>query len=918
MKKLITPDNSPFFHTHAHSHFSTLDGMPKVADMVRKAASMGQQGLALTDHGNMSGVAQLYKACKEEGIAAFPGEEFYLVRDAEDAESRDTRYHMGMMALDYEGYRALIKLSSRSHLRERFHRKPLIDMADLAGLAESGAAKHIAVSTGCYFGSVAQSIVNHKGDITEAVRLVKVYAKWFPNLFIELQSHNIPDERNAIGDDEMLWLLWEVAQKTGVQTIIAQDAHYCDLADKPDHDLMKKVGYYGAGGSDGAEKDWTFPGDGFHLARTEWVHDHYSGDKEKVWRQSMDAYEQLLYLNRLKIPVLDNYSYHIPPIHKTPMKMISRRCYATLDIMGLSKKQAYIDQIEYELSVIGELGFASYFVLGYEIVDFCKDNGIRISARGSASGSLVCWLLGITQLDPIKWDLMFERFLSLDRVRPPDIDFDIDKFRRHEVIEWLGTRFEVMPIGTYGTLGQNEETGKGSMFVLYMQYERQRLGKEDFDRKYKGITGMADLPKSIQKKLYSLADHEVYKHHGTHAAGVVVTDAAYPLTDLIGTMLVASNGGTVTQMQMDDVEDMGFIKIDLLGLRAEFTMGRTLELLGRSPVDELLDIPLNDPGAYTAIRRGETGSGIFTFEGYTQAKGAKEVKVKNMEDLILVNALYRPATINGGYVKEYLQRKGGKSFDYLDGPGGVFEEVFGNTYGIPVYQEQVLTLLRRIGLPPKELNLLWKAIKASNKKVEAAGRTFDAAEEQFIDLCISNGGMDEDTANEAWQTIKQFSDYSFNRGHSAEYAIRGYWMAYFKVHHPLEFHSALLEGVAMSGGETQKKLEPMYKRECRRLGIRLLGPDVLVSNEYWTMDTRRNAIRAGLTTIKGVGDAVASGIVAARPFTTLSDLIDGSKAHTGRAMSGGKDYQENGNFSGAVLALKDAGALSSLGIEAGR
>jgi DNA polymerase-3 subunit alpha len=287
------------------------------------------------------------------------------------------------------------------------------------------------------------------------------------------------------------------------------------------------------------------------------------------------------------------------------------------------------------------------------------------------------------------------------------------------------------------------------------------------------------------------------------------------------------------------------------------------------------------------------------------------VKVKCIEDLVLVNALYRPATINSGYVRQYLENRADpKQVSYIH---HLFEAAFGKTLGVPVYQEQVLDLLRLLGMQTHELNSMLKAIKASNNKSVAAANTFDETEELFKRLC-RDAGMTAAVANEAWEAIKQFSDYSFNRAHSVEYAMRGYHMAYLKVHYPLEFHAALLEMVSRSGGGTQKEKEPIYMREARRYNIRLLPPDVQISNEHWTIDRQAKAIRRGLTSIHGIAGATASAIVNARPFGSLSDMLEKAAEHGGRALAGGKDYLETGNYSGVVLKLKNAGALASLGI----
>lgn len=901
-KKPITS----FWHPHAHSKYSVLDGMPTPKAMVETVVANGQPALGITDHGNMSGVVPFYKACKANGIVPFIGEEFYIVHDCDDKDAQ--RYHLIIHALDFKGYQGVVKLSTRSHLRDRFHKKPRIDMYDLAEFAEEY-GDHVALLTGCYFGMIVQALVTRNGDTDLAIEIGKKLAGMFPHTYVELQHHNTYTT-NEIDDDAIVDLLIEVADAISRPVIVTQDAHYCDKPHKVHHDLMKRVGYYGASGSseDGTEKDWTFPGDSYHLATTSWVRKHFDPWPE-AWDEAEQSYRELLELNKLSIPVLDNYSYHIPAIADDPQSVVTRRCFTSLALMGLDRKKEYINRLKSELGIIDKLGFADYFVLVAQITDHCRDIGCRVSARGSASGSIVCWLMGITQRDPIKSKLGFERFLSLDRTRPPDIDLDIDKFMRDDVIAWMDSQFTIVPIGTYGTLGQDEETGKGSMFVLFMQYERNRLGKEEFQRQYRDVKGMADLPRAKQRELYALAEHEVYKHYGTHAAGLVVTDDSYPVDDLLATMLVARTGKTVTQGTMDDVEDLGFVKIDLLGLRAEYTVAQTLRYIGKSPIDELDWIPEDDYDALMAVRRGNTGSGIFTFEGYTQAKGCQEVRVRSIEDMTLVNALYRPATMYAGYVKKYLACKEGKAKpEYIDGPGGLFEQAFGSTYGIPVYQEQVMDLLRLLGFEQSELNAMLKAIKASNKKIEAAGKTFDDNEIKFRELA-ERAGMTVRQAKQAWQAILQFSDYSFNRSHAVEYAYRGYYMAYLKMHYPLEFHAALLRGVSMAGDDDKEK---MYSLECRRAGIKLLPPDVLVSDSHWTPDFGANGIRRGLTSIKGIGDSVADAIVAARPFKTIEEMIVNAKAYSGRMMPGGKDYVDKANFSGAVLALRDAGAFRSI------
>lgn len=407
---------SNFFHAHAHSQFSALDGTADVGLMVKEAKRNGQPALALTDHGNMAGTVKLYQGAKAAGIKPFPGFEGYLIDptrddwekpeaievvDEETGKKRKVtppvkRYHYCLLALNEDGYKALVEFSSMTHTRPRFSRFPRNTLADLITLGKNH-GENLVLTTGCYFGLIQQNIA--RGNVEVAERYVSMWSKVFPNLFVELQNHNIchddqPDDEELIGldDEDMVQELVEIANRLELPVIATQDSHYLKQRQKGAHTLMKTMVYSSA--EDG------FPGDSFHLASTEWVAEHYD---QEVWDQIEDGFDELVALHDLAIEPLDNYHPRVPTVSRRPNTEIARQVDTAMKRLGLSKKRSYTDRVKHELSVIKQLGMANYFVIVRDGVKWCQTNGIMVESRGSANGSLVCYLLGITQVDPIKW-----------------------------------------------------------------------------------------------------------------------------------------------------------------------------------------------------------------------------------------------------------------------------------------------------------------------------------------------------------------------------------------------------------------------------------------------------------------------------------------------------------------------------------
>lgn len=888
---------SDYFPIHAHSEWSVLDGMGTVMDMVDWVASLGQPGLALTDHGTMAGSIRLYKQCQKLGIAPFPGEEFYVVRDVTDHDTRDTRYHLGMVALDLKGYQALVKLSSLSHQRDRFHRKPLIDLSDLAFLHDQGYADHIAVTTGCYFGLVVQHLID-PAAVNGGLNMIRMLKNWFPHLYVEVQDHGI--NHGTWTDRGISSFLLNMAERESLPVVLGQDSHYCEARHQPIHDLMKDISYFGDG------EDNRFPGGPYHLAD---VRDLKGPWDAREWDRIEEGHSDLLDKHRLKMPALDRYKFHVPEVSQFPREQLKRKLdrgaiARNLD-QGFGLIGDYASRVKYELNVIHQMGMENYFLLIEEVTDWCRRNQVIVQARGSANGSLVCYLLGITEVDPLQWGTDFDRFLSLDRKKPPDIDLDVESKKRGLLIEHLRHRHpNMVQIGTYQRLGITEsETAdgygedRGSVYVQYVAA---------MSRKEPGFNGQ--VKPEHRATLNRLSDMKVRKSLGVHAAGIVLPTHDHPVSDYIPTALVPSSNTTVTQVPMDDVEDCGYVKGDFLGLRQLETLSGALQNIGRKP-NEWDWMPWDDPDACKLLRSGNC-DGIFQFSGPATTRGGKEMGVKSTMDAIICLALYRPALMNGGQKDLYLQNRRSKRVQQIR-LHPTFDPILDITAGVPIFQEQVMQICRHIGMAYEDWNDLMKGVKASNDKIEEyAKATFERIKPLFQALCIKKG-LTKREAEDTWDSVVGFTDYGFNRAHATGYGITAYRSAYLKAHYPLEFMASLLNVWA---GNTDEK---RYIREARRLGIAIGKADVNLSDIGWAVDTskKKPTLRKGFKTLHGIGQNVAEAIIAARPdggWQTMEDFVDAVPA---RPVSGGKDWKKNQTLCGVMEKLKENGALTSLGVE---
>jgi DNA polymerase-3 subunit alpha len=868
--------------------------MGTVQAIVSRAAEVGMPGVALTDHGTMAGSIALYKACQKAGIAPFPGMEAYLVRDADDPQHRDTRYHLGLIALDHKGYQTLVRLTSKSFEEGRFHRKPLIDFADLSALADEGLTDHIACTTGCHFGLVGQAIAGGR-DPKHFIRLLR---QWFPDtLYVELQDHNVVHD-DGKSDSEVLDLLYEAAQSLGLPVVLGQDSHYLNESEQPVHDLMKDICYFGDG------EDFHFPGGPYHLASAKELVDLVPA---KVWMAVEEGHCDLLDRHALTMPALDKYKFHVPKTVSDPDDVLKRKAQSRLvgikNRLKIKQWPQYDAQLARELDVIAKMGMADYFLIVQDIIDEVRRCGGLINVRGSANGSLVLYCQGVTKVDPILWGTSFDRFLSLDRMKPPDVDLDMDRKGLERALEYTRSRFPSMVrIGTYSKIGitqqTDEDTGlgddKGSVFVQYMAAMRRKV--PDFDGKVK---------REHRATLNALSDTAVRKSLGAHASGYVLPVDDHPIDLYLPKARIISSGTWVTQMEQDDVEAAGYMKIDFLGLRSLTTLNQALVNIGKKP-DEWDWIPWNDRKACGVLRSG-AAVGVFQYEGGSQGRWGKDMGVKNTLEAIVCLTLARPAVEQQAQV--YLYNRSKARADQLR-LHPMFDSILDVTHGVCIFQEQVMEMCRAIGMSYADYNELMTAVKASNGNIANAIGTFNKIGPIFMDLCVKQG-LTQDEAGEAWEAVSGFTDYAFNRAHATSYGIMAYRGAYLKAHYPLEFMHACLHTWA---GD---KKERIYIHEARRMGITIVRPDVNHSDVSWAIDHSRKTptLRKGLLSIAGIGATVAEHIVEHRPQAGWSDLTDFCKQLPARPISG-VGSAPKGKWIGVCKTLKEAGAMRSLGVEA--
>lgn len=874
-------NNMPFWSAHTHTSFSSKDALSSPQAVINRAVELNYPAIAITDHGTMGGIAQGYKAARKAGMSFLPGIESYIAIDRMVA--RPATMHLGMLATSEKGYRNLVGLNNLA--QRNFKYKPVLDLSDLAQAAEDGRTEGIAITTGCWFGLSATLL---RGEAPGAVKnIISALAGWFGSgCYVEIQNHMISD--NEHDDWRHSALLQNVADSLSLPVVITQDSHYCHENERPAHETMKRLVSW----SDDPD-DAVFPGDGYHMVDTQWMEEHHS---IRTFNAGMEGLEDLLNKAKVRIPELDTFKAAIPDVTpgKSPDEALRTAAAHGLaskitdGVLTAAKAKTYTERVERELDVVCKAGFAGYLLFTAKVCKWIRSEGIAYNIRGSASGSMLCWLLNITRLDPVMWKLPFERFLSTDQASMPDIDIDVEDVRRDEVMEMLDSQYTTYRIGTWLEMGLNAiDDTKGSLIVKWKQKARKT-----------GNDPTAPISDSDMDTLRALAAHRPYSGQGVHAAGVVVAPDEASLSGLPLTWIPSSRQ-LVTAFPMKDVESMGLVKLDILGLKTLSALREMQEFTGIEP----FSVPLNDKNVFKMIAKGDV-DGVFQLEGYAAASGIKEVHVTKMADVIASVALFRPAVMKSGATRSYLDRKAGIE-KIVERHPFIMQETK-DTVGILIYQEQAMNILRNFGLPIEYIEKARKAIKASNANVG------DAAMVMYEVIAkVKENATDLSEDDEQWleEVLQAYAGYSFNRAHATAYGQVAYITAWFKYHYPVAFWTAQLNAYI---GDDQ---ETTYLRAARKQGVSIRPPHVNRSNTYYTPDFKSNAIRKGLTSIKGIGPKAAIELAEKAPFTSLNDLASRVNA---RAVTGAASLRKGHTpeaCGGVIAHLEEANALLDVPIK---
>ncbi|RFZ95355.1 DNA polymerase III subunit alpha [Mucilaginibacter conchicola] len=874
-----------FSHLHVHTQFSLLDGAADISKLYKKAAADGMKALAITDHGNMFGVFKFVAEAGKHNVKPIVGCEFYVVDDRHvkqfTKEKKDKRYHQLFLAKNPEGYKNLVKLCSLGYMEGLYSKWPRIDKELILKYH-----KGLIATTCCIGASVPQAILRDGEEAAE-----KEF-KWWLDLFgedyyIELQRHEI-HEQEIINNT-----LLKFAKKYGVKVICSNDSHYVDQQDSNAHDILLCVNTgdmqstpIATDEEGGKGYRFGFPNDQFYFKTQAEMGQLFHDVPESLDNtgEIVDKVETLKLKRDILLP-----NYVIPQefkIHSesTPDSDTLNQWEYLKHLTFTGAKERYIDispeaeeRINFELFTIRTMGFAGYFLIVADFIRAGRDMGVFIGpGRGSAAGSVVAYCIGITNIDPLKYNLLFERFLNPDRKSMPDIDTDFDDSGRQRVIDYVVDKYgknQVAQIITYGSMAARtsiQDVGRVLDMPLSDVTAIKKLVPETLGINLKTaieqVPELQEIYKSQDLKGMVLREAEKLegsvRNTGVHAAGIII--APYDLTEIVPVATAKDSDLLVTQYDGRVIEDAGVIKMDFLGLKTLTIIKDALRLIKQNHGRDIdIDyIPLDDETTYALYQRGDT-NGTFQFESDGMQMYLRDLKPDKFEDLIAMNALYRPGPIE--YIPNFIKRKHGQEEIVFDLPD--MEEYLGETYGITVYQEQVMLLSQKLaGFSKGDADVLRKAM--GKKQIEVLNKM----EAQFMDGAMAKGHP-KDKLNKIWTDWKAFAQYAFNKSHSTCYAFVAYQTAYLKAHYPSEYMAAVLNN--------QNSMDKItfFMEECRRMGIEVLGPDINESYMSFTANAK-GVIRFGLAGVKGVGEKAVESIIEERiengPYSSVYDFAQRS------------------------------------------
>jgi DNA polymerase III subunit alpha len=850
-----------FTHLHVHSHYSLLDGLPKIDQLLDYALEMGMDSLALTDHGNVYGAVEFFKKAQEKGIKPIIGSELYMALEKMSDKRPnidDKRYHLVLLAKNNVGYRNLVKLITKAHL-DGFYYKPRIDEELLAQYSEG-----LIGLSACIAGKIPRLILSKKMEEAEktALKYQEIFGK--DSFYLELQHHPHSNDQKTVNKG-----LLSLSKKLNIPLVATNDVHYLKKEDAEAQDVLMLINT----GSDPNDPErLTLKADDFSLR-----------SQEEMIRDFEDIPEAID--NTQKIADLCNFQFELGkvklpqfavPTGETPEEYLEKLCQKGLKTkFGEELNKEITERLKYELSIIKQTGFASYFLIVQDFVNWAKENRIVVGpGRGSVGGSLVAFLLNITNVDPLKYDLLFERFLNPDRISLPDIDLDFTDRRRDEVIHYVAEKYghdKVAQIITFGTMAARAVVRDVGRAMGYTYSYCDRVAKmipfgmslADTMKRVAEFRSLYESDPQAEKLIDAAKKLEgVARHASTHACGVVISNTS--LDEVVPLQHPTQDDqAIVTQYEMHSIEDLGILKMDFLGLKnltiIEDTLSRIYAIHGINLNIE--NIPEGDKKVYKLLQKGET-VGVFQLESQGMQRYLKQLKPTAFEDIIAMVALYRPGPMQ--LIPDYIARKNKKQQVEYFHPK--LRPILEKTYGIPVYQEQIMQIAKDMaGFTLAEADVLRKAIGKKIKKLLMSQK------EKFIKGTKAND-IREDIAQQIWYWIEPFASYSFNRSHAAAYATIAYQTAYLKAHYTPEFMSSLLT----SERNDIERIAVLIE-ECKKMGMVVLPPDINESFTFFSVVPKKNQIRFGLSAIKNVGSNIVELVVNERkakgPYLSIEDFI---------------------------------------------
>ncbi|MFK7775903.1 MAG: DNA polymerase III subunit alpha [Saprospiraceae bacterium] len=880
---------SEFVHLHCHTQYSLLDGASSIAGMMDKAAADGQKAVALTDHGNMFGAFKFVAEAAKRNIKPIIGCEFYLVEDRHKKSfsrakgEKDKRYHQLLLAKNRTGYENLCKLCSLGYMEGLYSKYPRIDKELLEKYSEG------LIATSCCIGAeLPQAVL--RGKDGEAEKLLKWWLELFgEDYYIEFQRHGGLENIDGLGvsQEDINQTLLKLAKKYNVKTICTNDSHYVEEEDWAPHDILLCIN---TASSVASESRFKFPSTDFYFKTQDQMKVLFKDLPESV-DNTMEIYDKVETLELARDVLLPNFP--IPEGYTSQDDFLRGLTY-----QGAKKRWGDItpeikERLDFELSVIKASGYPGYFLIVQDFTTTARQMGVSVGpGRGSAAGSAVAYCVGITNVDPIKYDLLFERFLNPERVSMPDIDIDFDDVGRQKVIDYVIDKYgrnQVAQIITYGSMAAKSsirDVGRvldvplsevdkvAKTFPLQLGATLKDVLEEgDINKKLKGKMNSEDVEKAYAfRKLAEQPDHigkmlqtarkleGSIRNTGIHACGVVITPDE--ITNYIPVTVAKDSDMLVSQFDNSVAEDAGLLKMDFLGLKTLTIIKDAIKMVKENKDLDIDpdEIPLEDELTYKLFQRGDT-IGVFQYESTGMQKYLRDLVPTKFEDLIAMNALYRPGPL--AYIPSFVLRKHGKEpikYDLAD-----MKEYLEETYGITVYQEQVMLLSQKLANFTKgEADMLRKAMGKKKKKL------IDEMWPKFLEGCQKNG-HDETIVKKVWTDWEAFASYAFNKSHSTCYALVAFQTAYLKAHHPAEFMASVL-----THNKNDISKLTFFLRECKRMGMDVLSPDVNESAADFSVN-KKGQIRFGLTALKGVGSGPVEAVLNQRatgvPFKDVFDMM---------------------------------------------